>query len=359
MTTRRGFLAGLMASGLAPTASWADLGGPRYLSAAKTDDGHVLIGLDAQALPLFRVPMPGRGHAAAAHPELAEVVAFARRPGTFAQVIECAGGAVMAELRSPKGRHFYGHGVFSSDGALLLTPENDFETGQGRIAIWDRTRGYERVAEFASGGVGPHDMLRLPGTDLFVVANGGIDTHPDSGRTALNLPTMRANLALVDLNGAVHEVTELSPDLRLNSIRHLAVRADGLVAFAMQWQGNATYHPPLLGLYRPRGEEAPILVKAPTKLHARMNGYAGSVSFAGNGARVAISSPRGGMIQVFDAETGVFDWHVEERDVCGLTQKGAGFLATAGSGRVLHLNGPTVHVLRSAPLSWDNHIVTV
>ncbi|WP_319826512.1 DUF1513 domain-containing protein [Thalassovita sp.] len=359
MTTRRGFLAGLLASGLASGASWADVGGPRFLSAAKVGDAYRLFGLDAGGAPLFGVDMPGRGHAAAAHPEKAEVVAFARRPGTFAQVIDCGSGAVKAELASPEGRHFYGHGVFSQDGRWLLTPENDYAAGRGVVSVWDRADGYRRTGEFRSGGVGPHDMLRLPGTDLFVVANGGIETHPESGRSSLNMPTMRANLALVGLDGTLHEVTELDLDLRLNSIRHLAVRADGLVGFAMQWQGNPTDHPPLVGLYRPGSGNAPVLGSAPDDLHARMEGYAGSIAFAGGGARVAISSPRGGMVQVFDAETAVFVDHVAEPDVCGLAQVRGGVIATAGTGRILRIDANGAEVMRADAVAWDNHLVVV
>jgi len=37
---------------------------------------------------------------------------------------------------------------------------------------------------------------------------------------------------------------------RQNSIRHLAVRYDGLFGFAMQWEGAPVAAPPLLELYR-------------------------------------------------------------------------------------------------------------
>ena len=122
MTSRRGFLAGLLAAGLTPAVTWADVGAPRYLSAAKTPDGSFrLFGLSAQGQPVFDLPLPGRGHAAAAHPTRAEAVAFARRPGTFAHVIDCSTGQVIAELHSPEGRHFMGHGAFDLAGDLLLT----------------------------------------------------------------------------------------------------------------------------------------------------------------------------------------------------------------------------------------------
>lgn len=353
--SRRGFLAGLLASSLTPAISWASVGAPQYLSAAKTPDGTFRIyGLDSAGQILFDHPLPGRGHAACAHPTRAEAVAFARRPGTFAHVINCQDGEVLAELHSPEGRHFMGHGVFDLGGDLLLTPENDYEAGEGRIAIWDRRQGYRRVGDLPSGGVGPHDMQRLPGQDRFVIANGGIDTHPESGRSPLNLPTMRSNLALMDLKGGL-EVTELEIDLRLNSIRHLAVRADGLIGFAMQWQGKDGQHPPLLGLTR--AGEAPRLLSAPKALNQGMQNYAGSIAFSGNGRLVAITSPRGNAVQLFDAATGAFVRQVDEVDVCGLSASGDGFIATSGTGMIRYIGTEAGSVQHE--LAFDNHLIAV
>ena len=130
LTGRRQFLAGLLASGLAPRPTWADAGAPRFLSAAATANGrYMLCGIDAGLNSTFMLPLPGRGHAAAAHPVRPEAVVFARRPGTFAMVIDCTTGRRKTVLHSPDGRHFYGHGAFSSDVSLLYTTENDFEAG--------------------------------------------------------------------------------------------------------------------------------------------------------------------------------------------------------------------------------------
>ncbi|MEM9756597.1 MAG: DUF1513 domain-containing protein, partial [Pseudomonadota bacterium] len=193
MPTRRRLLAGALAAAVAPRVAWAEVGDPRFVTAALGADGRFrLCGLTAAGAIAFEQNMPGRGHAAASHPVIAEAVVFARRPGTFALVLNCATGQVVAALTAPLSRHFYGHGAYSRDGSLLYTTENDLETLEGRIGIWD-TRQYLRVGEIASGGIGPHDMRRMPGTDTLVVANGGIATHPDSGRAKLNLPTMRAN----------------------------------------------------------------------------------------------------------------------------------------------------------------------
>ena len=70
-----------------------------------------------------------------------------------------------------------------------------------------------------------------------MVANGGIDTHPESGRTKLNIATMAPNLAYLNA-GEVIEAVTLPQEMHKNSIRHLAVDNQGQVAFGMQWQGD-------------------------------------------------------------------------------------------------------------------------
>ncbi|MEL6318445.1 MAG: DUF1513 domain-containing protein, partial [Pseudomonadota bacterium] len=200
--SRRAFLSGGLAAAAAaaaPSLSWADAGGPRYLAAARRADGaFALCGLSHTGDIVFEIDLPARGHAAAAHPSRPLAVAFARRPGRYALVIDCARARLLARLEAPAGRHFYGHGAFDRDGDRLFTTENAYEPGVGRVGVWDATGGFARMGEWASGGVGPHDALFDPASNQLVVANGGVQTHPDSGRSKLNLPTMRSNLARLD-----------------------------------------------------------------------------------------------------------------------------------------------------------------
>ncbi|MCR9089406.1 MAG: DUF1513 domain-containing protein [Rhodobacteraceae bacterium] len=356
MATRRRVLAGLLASGLMPAASWADAGSPAYLAAARRSDGRfILVGLTVDGMPLFDLPLPARGHAAAAHPVRPEAVAFARRPGRFALVLDCSTGGLLARLDAPPGRHFYGHGAFSVDGTRLFTTENDYGAAQGMIGIWDAAREYRRLGEFPSGGVGPHDLLRLPGSDQLVVANGGIETHPDSGRAKLNLPAMRPNLSYLDPHGTLLEQVAPDPALHMNSIRHLAVAPDGTVAIAFQWQGDPYDAPPLLALHR-RG--VPLTYcEAPPPLHRQMHGYGGSIAVSESGDEVAITSPRGGMVQVFDLALGAFVAAHELADVCGVSAQKSGFLVTTGTGAVHGLRGDVLRSAGSHALQWDNHLV--
>lgn len=356
MHTRRRVLAGLVAASAAPTLGWAAVGSPVAIGAARRGDGsHALIGLDATGQITFDIRLPGRGHAAAAHPGRAEAVAIARRPGTFARVIDCAAGTVLQTLSAPAGRHFFGHGAFSADGNLLFTTENDYATGRGVVGVWDRSLGYGRVGEFASGGIGPHEIIRLPDGTL-AVANGGIRTHPDSGREKLNLDTMRSNLSILSPTGQVLDRAEVEEDTRLNSLRHIAAFDDGTVACGLQWQGDPFAPPPLLALYRPgKGLVAPQMDEFMPRL---FDGYVGSVATSGPTSFTA-SSPRGGCVVEHDLTSGISKIH-KATEVCGLSRMpGTGCLVTDGYGRVYRLTDRALARIGNHNLSFDNHLVAV
>ena len=354
MTTRRGFLAGLLAAGTAPQLGWASVGNPAYLAAAQEPDGgFALFGLRGDGTETFRVPLPARGHAGAGHPRRAEAVAFARRPGAFALVVDCSTGEERRRLSPPEGRQFNGHGVFAEAGARLFTAEQRSDTSEGAIGIWDVEAGYRRLGEVPTQGIGPHDLRMMPDGATLVVANGGIATDP-TDRTKLNIDTMRPNLAYLGFDGTLLEKVELEAALWRNSIRHLAIRSDGMVAFAMQWEGEEGAAPPLLGLHR-RGEPA-RLAPAPLAHELAMLGYAGSIAFSGDGTEVAITSPRGGRVHRF-SDRGDFLGPISRADVCGLAAHRDGLLASDGLGGLIAIEAGRPRPLARCDRAWDNHIV--
>jgi uncharacterized protein len=345
---RRAFLATLAAA-LAPRLTWAEVGDPAFLAAGKAGEGFVLHGLAADGASLFQLPLPGRGHAAAAHPTRAEAVAFARRPGTFALVIDCATGLVRHHLTPPEGLQFNGHGAYSADGTLLMTSEVVAETSEGRIGLWD-TASYTRLTDWPSHGIGPHEIKRLPDGRI-AVANGGLRTDPVD-RRKLNIPEMRPNLTLLAENGALLDQIEL-PDLRQNSIRHLALVGDTL-AFAMQWEGDPSEPVPQLGLWTPG--RAPVLCNPPETQAYTMQGYAGSI--ATHGARILITSPTGGAAMIFAADGSCIATH-HRADLCGAASGPSGFVVTDGSGAVWAAEDAGLSPLAAGRTQWDNHLVSL
>jgi uncharacterized protein len=345
---RRTFLA-TFAAALTPRLTWADVGAPAFLAAGKRGEAFFLLGLTTTGTSLFQIALPGRGHAAAAHPRLAEAVAFARRPGTFALVIDCATGQTRHRLTPPEGMQFNGHGAYSADGALLMTSEVVAETSEGRIGLWDTAR-YTRLTDWPSHGIGPHEIKRLPDGRL-AVANGGIQTDPVD-RTKLNIPDMAPNLTLLAEDGTLLDQIDL-PDLHQNSIRHLALQGD-TIAFAMQWEGDPSEPVPQLGLWTPGS--APTLCTPPEAQAFTLQGYAGSIAATYN--RILITSPKGGALMLFDAGGTHLATH-HRPDLCGAATGAAGFTVTDGGGAVWSANDQGLTPLSTDETQWDNHLVAL
>lgn len=362
MIDRRTLLSALAASALLPPGA-ALAGAPEerlYLSAFDDDNrSHHAAVFDGEGRILSTIPLPDRGHGGAFHPTRGEAVAFARRPGDFAVAFEARTGRVVATMRSPEGRHFYGHGAFTADGRLLYATENDYESGDGAIGIWDASDGYRRVGAFASNGIGPHELRFMPDGRTLAVANGGILTHPDSGRRKLNIPDIDPTLALIDsTDGTLVRETRLPRELHKLSIRHLAIGPGGEIGVALQYQGPKEDRPPLVFLWKD-GEAR--LLDLPGDTLERMENYCGSAAMDPAGRVLGISAPRGDLVAFFAVEDGRFLESVKLDDGCGLAP-GAGpadFVLSSGNGkRLLHTVGRQGddRALPASAAHWDNHI---
>ncbi|WP_425088793.1 DUF1513 domain-containing protein [Stappia sp.] len=367
----RHLLSGIGAAGFAGTvfgatdAAGQDDDDPLYVAARREADGShavAVVGLDG--LDRLVVPLPGRGHDVTVCRTTGRCLAFARRPGTFAVIFDPLGKNPPSAFAAVPGRHFYGHGAFSSNGRLAYATENDYAARRGVIGVYDvsgdRPR---RIGEFDSGGIGPHDILPMPDGRTLVVANGGIATHPDTGRKKLNLDDMHPNIALIDsatgdLLGRVDGEAGLS---RL-SLRHMDVGADSRVWIGGQYQGSTSEHPPLMASLDP-GEGRLRLHDVPDQLKPELANYVGSVTLNHDGSVVAASCPRGGRVLYFSARDGAFLASQVRRDACGLAPLDArSFLVSDGEGALLESaspDGPPLLVAARAGLAWDNHLVAV
>lgn len=372
---RRHFNAGLAALGLGmvlpkPAMAGAGLG---YLTSArdKLSGSYLVVRLNATLDIEWELPLPARGHDVVQRPGADEGLVVARRPGTFASVFTLSSGDERKLLAPAPGRHFYGHGVYSADGRTLWMTENDYDAGRGVVGVYDAADGYVRVGEFSSGGVGPHELNMLPDGRTLAVANGGIRTHPDTGREKLNLETMQPSLAYIDArSGRILENVgfETVRQQKL-SLRHFTVMPDGRIAIACQDQMEASDTALPLIFTHASDTGAPLrALGMPADICRRLHGYCGSVAFDTDARVLAVSSPRGGLIAL---------WHVPDGDIaaarwigageladgCGVDQaiSGQGFAITSGDGTVAGLaDAGTVQTPhRHAFHQWDNHMLAL
>ncbi len=304
---------------------------------------------------LHTVDLPDRGHDITFDPNSDRSVVFARQPGTFAVVFDPIGRKEPQTIQSVAGRHFFGHGVFSPDGALLYATENDFENAEGVVGIYDARSGFERVGEFPTFGVGPHELLLLDDGVTLAIANGGIETHPDFGRAKLNIATMKPSFVLVDRrSGDLIEKHELPAELHQLSIRHMDTTSSGDVWFGCQHEGPASERPGLIGR-AVRGRDLE-LISMPDDVLSGFRNYVGSVAANRDAGTIAVSSPQGNSVVVFNAVSAKVVKAASLTEVCGLAPDAAGFLATTGTGAIVQPDGARAD---DAEHVWDNHILRI
>jgi hypothetical protein len=304
---------------------------------------------------LHQVPLPDRGHDVTFDPISRQSVVFARQPGTFAVVFDHSGQRQPLTIASRPDRHFFGHGVFSPDGALLYATENDFDNAAGMIGIYDARDGFRRIGEFPTHGIGPHELLLLGDGTTLAIANGGIETHPDFGRAKLNLSTMKPSLVFIDrISGDLLEQHELPPALHRLSIRHMDVDASGTIWFGCQHEGPATERPLLVGCAT-RGKDLQLLDMPETVLGGFRN-YIGSVAANRDAGTIAVSSPQGNSYAIIEASSGRVVACHELTEVCGLAPDHAAFRATTGTGEIVAAQGDAVH---AGEFVWDNHLLRI
>ena len=349
---RRTFVAGLLAAGILPVQARAS-GHTAFVAALRDAEGYAVAGIDARGVITFTERLPARGHGVLIARARNLAIVLARRPDRFGIAVDLDTGKTVASFEAPPGHHFYGHGFVLPGDRYFVATENDFEAERGVCGIYDMADGYRRVGAFETGGIGPHEAILLDDQLTVVAANGGIATHPDYPRMKLNLPTMQPALAYIDfVSGRVEEVVRPPEHLRMLSIRHAAQSGDGAVWWCGQYEGPAGDRVPLVGVHR-RGEPL-TTVDAPDEIYRNMNHYTGAVAADPGGRLIAVTSPRGGTLTLFDANTREVAGQRRLPDVCAVTVGGSGFVATTGAGwfgtarKGLAVTTPGI--------AWDNHI---
>ena len=282
------------------------------------------------------VDLPTRPHGLM-HLQGDEYLIIARRPGDWFMRLNIRTGKT-ARTWQDEDRHLNGHSAVHGD--WLYTTETDVLGGTGVLAVRNRHT-FELQGVWPTHGRDPHEMLVLPKGGLgieepfLLVANGGIHTHADMGRTQLNQMPMDSSLvALHPRTGKVLKKWTLN-DSRL-SLRHLAVHASGVVGIAMQ-----AHHTTASLL-----DAAPVLALLDEKglrvAHdsAGVKGYAGDIAATAQG--FVVSCTKNDSALKFNSKgelTGVF----EAKAACALASRGDQFwLGHQASGMAV-------------PLELDNH----
>ncbi|KZX81672.1 hypothetical protein A3715_06625 [Oleiphilus sp. HI0009] len=335
------------------------------LSAIKIGDRFALCKLENNSPPQL-LELPGRAHQVLFNPNKSMVVAVARRPQTYLTIADAYSLEKLVQIESPKNTHFFGHACFSRDGNLLFTTEQNFETGEGLIGIRDVRDEFRLLQHHASHGIGPHELATLHKLDYLVVANGGIRTHPNTGRKKLNIDSMHPNLSYIDVaSGELIEQRSLSRKHHQLSIRHIDVNKQDVVVFGSQQQGRIHTQGSCIGKTQ-LGEELRLATQLPDK-QANTSNYVGSIRFESSGRYFAASDPRAGLISFWDSETMTLVNQLRSHDVCGISPSNLAFVTSSGAGKIngYSLNQSTGKFVKQwseliqdkgSLISFDNHL---
>lgn len=324
----------------------------------RPDGGYSVVVLSLDGTIVRELPLQGRGHDIALDKRSGQAVVFARRPGSFALAFDLHDRREPVLFTTPANRHFYGHGVFARDGRLLYATEHDNDTRDGLIGVYDASGGYRRIGEFPTYGIGPHEVILLADGKTLAIANGGIETHIETGREKLNLSSMQPSLAFIDsTSGKLLSQHMQGASLHKLSIRHLAQDAGGAVWFGCQWEGAEAETPELVGC---AGLDQPLRIVEPARpMGAELAGYIGAVAVSGDGRIIAASAPRAGRIIYVDSERAAIIGETLLMDGCGVTgAPRSGFAMSSGMG-VLQTDQPdhTHLVTTTFPgRAFDNHL---
>ncbi|EJZ22109.1 DUF1513 domain-containing protein [Rhizobium sp. Pop5] len=296
-----------------------------------------------------QVALPARAHGMAFSAATGKTVAFARRPGTYAMIFDPRNKGEPVVINSREDRHFYGHGAFSPDGRILYASENDFDGNRGMIGLYDATDRFARIGEFETYGIGPHDMTVSDDGRLLIVANGGIETHPDFGRIKLNLGAMQPSLVLIDAaSGALIEKHILPAEWSALSTRHVDLDDKGRIWFACQYEGHRRDLPPLVGHFA-KGEDLSF-VDLPEETTRRLANYVGAIAVNRREGLVGVTSPKGGASVTIDARTGKVLAETTVSDAAGIAPARDGFAVSSYDGDFLSTR---------SDVAWDQHIVRI
>lgn len=374
---------------------------PHWLSTARFgEDDFRAVALDADAQARATRRLPSRAHGVAVHAGRGIGCVFARRPGEWLCTFDIADLAAARFTPAAPARRFTGHGAYSRDGQLLYTSENDIDRLRGVLGVHDVANGYRRIAELDSHGVGPHEIVRPAGSDLLIVANGGIATHPDhgDGRTPLNLASMSPSIVVLDARDGTRLSRHALPPARHRvSLRHLAVDGARRVWFAGQFASDPDDNPddaptdgapiedeptdaatsdagesdadavaalPLAGSLALAGRHGRLpsddrthtldALELPPGLVPQRHAYLSSV--AATGRHVLYTASRDGVAFRIDAERRRLDEVIALGDCSGVAPDRTGFVVSNGTGEIVRVTTDGAEPLAHAGCAWDNHL---
>lgn len=311
---------------------------------------------------LSAIELPTRAHGLLLEPG-GSVLICARRPGEWLLRWWPDGAQKPRWHWSEPDRRFTGHTLAApGDARTLFTIEADQASGQGLLVQRDAASLAVR-AEWPTHGIDPHEALwesAGPGhpAGSILLANGGVPTLPETGRTRRGMERMDSSLVRLDVaSGALRQQWRLA-DARL-SLRHLARHPSGVVAISIQAEHDDPAQraaAPLLALLDVRsaavpGSDGPALRLASQA--RELAGYGGDVVAVADG--FLIGATRAGGVAQWSVQ-GQWQGFMPLAEACALAAEPQGTHWWAGGRQQIAAGGAAAPTFRpTGGLRLDNH----
>lgn len=360
MMNRRKFIQWSLASSLCINTGCSSTVNKQYFyTAIKKNQQYFVSAFDSSGAMIFETALPQRCHGGAINKINQHTAWAARSPGDHLYILDNKGDLIR-QIQSDPGRHFYGHSQYSADGTLLYTTENNYTDGEGILSVRSVANDYQLINEFFSGGIGPHELAWLSDQIHLVIANGGLETKPDSNKI-LNLDSMQPSLSIMHSQTGVIKQQLYLPDPLL-SIRHLSINSQDQLVVLTQYKGPRDTQIPLVYYWQP-GQPELLALEPPTKGWLSFKQYSASASISNNGI-AAITTPRGKQLALWNLNKRTFIKSFTIKDVAGIhyNPQQNFFIASNGQGELWAIDATNLNMLWQEPrrftdLAFDNHML--
>ncbi len=305
-------------------ATWPD--GPRHFVGRRAAAG-------GRIAPVCEQELPSRAHGIVVEPQ-GTLLVVARRPGDWLLRFDPLRREVSDWFWGEGDHIFNGHVIRDSDGSRLFTSESALESGAGSIAVRHSTT-LAVVDRWSCAGIDPHELLLGPDGGLWI-ANGGIETRPETGRIKHRLAEMDSSLARLDAGSGRLTGQWRLADHRLG-LRHLALFRDdetgnggkpamkiGIALQAEHDDAEVRQGAPVLAVW----DQARGLQAVPLPADVSLAGYGGSIAALDDG--FAVTCPKAGRVARWRMSATGAVWRdvLELPDACAVS---AGWIGGAGA----------------------------
>lgn len=249
---------------------------------------HVLVALDWPGRKLCLAASNFLPHAIAIRPRKPRLVVAFEKIGPGCAEFDLHTGELLRFIPPAPGRWFYGHGVFSADGALLFSTETVNHTGEGRIGVRD-AHSFRCLEDFPTFGHNPHDCHLVEDGRVLVITNGGGKAGGAQPCVTWVDVATQTLLHRQDIQGERHNAG------------HLAITPGGTLAVVSAPRAGLGERAPGGVSLRPGIDDTLQLITDPPEVTGRMTGEALSVEIHEPTGTVAATHPVGGMVTFWSA----------------------------------------------------------